>query len=314
MNIRDYEVLFDTTLNDTMQPSWQSGVLRQRAKTTKAGEMLYVDSYPIWDTATSRAAKKRLGEFKRKGTTDAQRKLNIHNAKKKLILKINANFGEGDLLSTLTYPPHSQPKNEKEAVKNIRNFNRRFRRLCKRKELPEPRYVYVTEKTHSSKIGTCYHHHVILTGNGLTREEVENCWVSVHGGLCNTRRYQDQETCLTGYAKYMLKSLGASKSTDQQLSGKRSWNCSKNLLEPKVSVADKKISLRRVDQIARNVENPDTAKTIFEKLYPEYQFINIEVRASSFVAGAYIYVIMRKRQSKQRAKGLKGCSVSAKSL
>ena len=299
MDIRDCEVLFNTTPKDEMQAGWLSGVLRQRAKTIKAGEMLYVDSYPIWDTATTIAAKKHLAELKRKGTTEAQRNLNIRNAEKKLVRKVNANFGKDDLLCTFTYHPDSQPKDEAEASKNIRNFNRRVRRLCMQMHLPAPKYIYVTEITHSSKYGTRFHHHLIISGKGLIREDVEELWIKAHNGYCNTRRYQAQETCLTGFAKYMLKGLKANKDNGQQLVCKRSWNCSKNLIEPKVTIADKKISLRRVNQIARNIENLDTAKEIFEKLYPKYHFVTIEVHTSSFVAGAYIYVTMRKRSNQR---------------
>ena len=292
MNARDYAILFSTEPDGELRGGWQSGVLRQRAKTIRAGEMLYCESYPIWDTAAGREARKKLGELKRRGSTEAQKRLNIRNAKKKIIRKINANFGVNDLLCTFTYPDGGQPGNEDEAIRNMRNFVRRIRTLCRHKELPDRKYIYITETTSSAARGTRYHHHMILTGEGLTREKVETCWYGVHKGISNTRRYQDQEAGMTGFVMYMLKGIGADKG--QQIVGRRKWSCSKNLTPPKETTADKKISRRRVEQIARDIENRDTAKEIFEKLYPGYRFVEIEVRTSEFVTGAYIYATMKR--------------------
>ena len=52
------------------------------------------------------------------------------------------------------------------------------------------RQIYITERTESAAYGVRWHHHVIMSGDGLTREEIEEKWTKRHGGFCNTRRAQ----------------------------------------------------------------------------------------------------------------------------
>ena len=298
MSIRDCEILFDTTADGRMDTGWQSGVLRQRAKTVKAGKMLYCESYPIWDTATKREAGKLLEEMrKKKGTTEAQKRLNARNAQKKLSWLTNENFGEGDLLLACTYPDGSQPEDADAAQTDARNMIRRIRGLRCRKALEELKYIYVTEVTESKEHGTRYHHHMIINGDGLTREEVEELWLKKHGGICNSRRCQWQITGLTGFAHYITKQTGENPK-GQEVATKRRWCCSKNLKTPKQSVADKKISRRRVEAIAQDVEG--NGKAIFEKLYPGYIFVEATVKFSKFVSGAYMYITMCKRDERRK--------------
>ena len=297
MNIKDCEILFDTTADGKLDTGWQSGVLRQRAKTVKAGQMLYCESYPIWDTATKREAGKLLEAIRKtKGTRDVQKRLNAKNAQKKLSWLTNENFGEGDLLLACTYPDEAQPQNAGEAQTNARNMIRRIRGLRKRKALDVLKYIYVTEVTESQEHGTRYHHHMIINGDGLSREEVEELWLKKHGGFCNSRRCQWQITGLTGFAHYITKQTGANHK-GQTVSTKRRWCCSQNLKKPKTSVADKKISRRRVEAVAQDVNG--NGKAIFEKLYPGYVFVEAKVKVSQFVAGAYMYVTMYKRDDRK---------------
>ena len=53
---KDCLVLFDTSVEGKLACGWESGVLHQRTRTVKAGPMVYVDCYPVWDTAHARAA------------------------------------------------------------------------------------------------------------------------------------------------------------------------------------------------------------------------------------------------------------------
>ena len=69
----------------------------------------------------------------------------------------------------------------------------RVKRMRSRRGLPALRYIYITERTESAAYGVRWHHHVIMSGDGLTREEIEEKWTKRHGGFCNTRRAQPTE-------------------------------------------------------------------------------------------------------------------------
>ncbi|MFR6027105.1 MAG: hypothetical protein ACLUMK_11380 [Christensenellales bacterium] len=60
---KDCLVLFDTSVEGKLACGWESGVLRQRTRTVKAGPMVYVDCYPVWDTSMrGRLTRKRRSE------------------------------------------------------------------------------------------------------------------------------------------------------------------------------------------------------------------------------------------------------------
>lgn len=83
------------------------------------------------------------------------------------------------------------------------NFLRRVKDAREKKGLPPIRYIYVTEWTESEKYGLRWHHHVIMSGDGMTREEVEAKWTDKHKGFCNTRCAQPNERHLSGFARYL---------------------------------------------------------------------------------------------------------------
>ena len=301
MDGRDYEALFDVEGEPT--PGWMSGVLRQRAAMTKAGELLYIASYPVW---TCQTAKRAAGI---RPTRAAQKKVNDRRAKLRLEQLINANFGEGDLLITCTYRDETQPQDAARAHKDIRNYLARVKRLRERRGLSELKYIYVTETTHSEKRGTRYHHHLITNGDGVSREELEQLWATQarsHGsvGICNTRRAQPTEEGLAGWANYITKSgnrTGDQDSEAQGIATKRRWCRSRNLKIPQTRTSDKRISRRRIERIALDVEAQ--ARIIFEQIYPGYELIDCTVRESSYVPGAYIRARMRRVRDDVRKRG-----------
>ena len=69
---KDCFVLFDTSVEGKLACGWESGVLHQRTRTVKAGPMVYVDCYPVWDTAHARAANT---EAKKEAHAKAQKRL-----------------------------------------------------------------------------------------------------------------------------------------------------------------------------------------------------------------------------------------------
>lgn len=299
---RDVQILMDASPAGRLDAGWQSGVMCQRAKTIKAGRHLYLDSYPIWDTRTERNAQERAKAIRQR-SKEAMDKLNARRAQRKLEILINANFGPGDMLVTCTYLSGEGPEDADRAAKDAVNMIGRLKRIYTRmgKEL---RYIYVTEVQRSRK-GDRYHHHMILSA-GPTREQVEDCWTARRSrkekmrGLCNTRRVQKQAEGLTGWAKYITKSaVGYGKG--QEVATVRKWCASKNLARPEPSVADKKISRRRVEKIARDMTtDKNETREVLEKLYPGYEMLECSVRTSEWVAGAYISVLMVQKEDRER--------------
>ena len=67
---KDCLALFDTSVEGRMENGWASGVLHQRTKTVKAGPMVYMDCYPVWDTkGASQARREAKKEAHRRGWT-----------------------------------------------------------------------------------------------------------------------------------------------------------------------------------------------------------------------------------------------------
>ena len=294
MRESDIRLLMEISPDREIRPGWQRGVEIQRTRTIKAGKLLYCASYPIWDTSTRRDAEAQLQKAReRKGTSAAQKKLNARKAEERLVQLINANFGAGDLLPTLTYSPRKRPADLKEAQRDVRNFMARLRRLCIKRGIPEPAYVYVTE-TLEKKRGTDYHHHMVLKVQ-LNRDEVEKLWRQKHGHS-NILIGWDEKEGLTGYAKYIAKQVCAGENADLFKTRHR-WAASKGLKIPQPTEADKKISRRRVEKIAQEIKrDPDLAKLHMEACYPGYEVLEMQVRTSEWVTGAYVYAVMCRRE------------------
>lgn len=297
----DCLVLFDTSIEGRLSEGWASGTLMQRTKTVKAGPMVYVECYPIWDAQTARAAK---SEAKMERHRRAQAKLNEKNAQKRLARLVNENFGKGDLILTLEYQKGAGPADETQAMRDVQNYLRRVARLREKRGLEPMKYVYVIEETNSQKYGTRYHHHVIMTG-GIQREEAEEKWTKKHGGFCNARSAQPDGRHLTGFALYLLRNkkgrrMDADGKNPQQRAMRRRWNCSKNLTDPdeRATTADKKISVRKAGRIAETVENFERAKEIFKKLYPDCQLLEITARRSRWTTGVYICAELRREEKR----------------
>lgn len=300
MRESDIRLLMEISPDNMLLPGWQRGVERQRAKTTKAGDLLYVKSYPIWDTAADRSARGKLDKAReKKGTTDAQRRLNARKAEEKLVLLINANFTAGDLLPTLTYSPRKRPENLQAAQKDVKNFLARLRRACRKRGIPDPAYVYVTE-TLQKRGGLDYHHHMVLKVQ-MTRDEVEKMWRQKHGHG-NIRIAWDAREGLTGYAKYIAKQVCSQETENlREMEDVKThrWCASKGLTVPEPTTADKKISRRRVEAMARDIKrDPETAKLHIAACYPGYEVLEVNVRTSMWVGGAYVDAILVKEERK----------------
>ncbi|MDR2513761.1 MAG: hypothetical protein LBD02_00950 [Christensenellaceae bacterium] len=261
-------------------------IFRYRAATIKSGQVLEVEVYPLWNTKNEvRAAKVH-------SSREAQQNLNDRNAKKKLIRKINANFTPEDLHVTLTYKRGVLPE-EEQARRDIRNFIRRVRTYRRKNGLSELKYVYVIEFYNGDGRRTRVHHHVIMSG--MDRKTVKSLWP--HGSV-RVDELEPEDGTLEGLARYITK---------QPTKSKR-WQASRNLKEPTITTADTKISKRQAERMAQDMDA--AAPMIFSKLFPEYDFDEVAVKSSKFVAGAYIYAKMHlkpepppRKTKKQKKRG-----------
>lgn len=269
------------------EPAGPEGILHEgvhgyRVKRIQAGDTLEIEAYAIWETRKFEAEARAQTEKHR----EAVQQVNLRNQQKRLRRLMNANFGRGDLLLTLTYAPEEQPANEAQAQRDVRNYLRRMKYKRRKMGLPELKYIYVTEVTHRSW-GTCYHHHLIVSG-GISREEAENLWTR---GIVNSRAAQPDAYGLGGWAGYMTK-----RKETQEKAYRRGFACSRNLKEPKITYADHKISRSMMRQIAEDMGGK-MGEMILERLYPGYRAAEKPtVRISPYVPGGYLEAIMRRKE------------------
>jgi len=272
-----YLDIFDKALEDNQEEKIESlrnsHIFAYRVKTIKSGKILESEIYPIWKSKSEVSRAKKELESRRE-----QKNLNDKNAKKNIIRKINTNFSENDMIITISYK--GPPPNEVQARKDIQNYIRRIRDYRKKHGLPELKYIYVIEFETEGKSKKRIHHHMIM--NEMDRDIAEKLWGK---GYSNSRRLQPDEFGLEGIARYISKDP----------KGSKRWCASRNLEEPKITIADHKITRNQATKIARN---QNEAYLIFEKIYKGYKFNDLSVKYNDFVSGAYLYARMRVDETK----------------
>ena len=259
----------------------RDGVNGYRVKRVRAGDTLEIEGYAIWSTQQQASTARRQSEKHR----EQVQAVNRRNQQKHMRRLVNANFGAGDLLLTLTYDRDAQPADEGQAQKDIRNFLKRLRRKRERLGLEPLKYIYTTETT-VGLLGRRYHHHLIVNG-GIDRADVEALW---QGGNCNSRIARPDAYGLSGWAHYMIK-----QKETQEKAYRRGFACSRNLKKPAESTADHKLSVRRMQQMAEDMDR--NGAEIFGKLYPGYVLAEKpEIKWSRWVSGVYLSARMIKKR------------------
>lgn len=252
-------------------------IAKYRVKSIWAGDMLEVEGFPLWTIPQGKRGKKE------NESTLAQKRINDRNTIKRITRIVHTNFTNQDLWSTWTYNDKNLPKTEEQAKKNMTNFIRRQRHwLSKQEEYKdfELKYIYVTEFDEQEGKKTRIHHHMI--SNFPDRDILEDLWNG--GGRVQTRRLQPDDYGLEGVVRYILKERRSGKKTKR-------YTISRNMKKPKETVSDTKMTRKRAERIACGEVN---IQELFEKLYPKYQFLDVETRFSDFTSGAYIYVRMKR--------------------
>lgn len=247
-------------------------------RTVRSGQIVEMEAYPVFKRGSKSGAAVKQG-----ATREAQRKVNERNRRKRIVRLVNNNFGEGDVVITLTYA--DTPGDETRVRADMRNYIARIKRLQARMvkggRLPADhalKWLYVTEIASKNGAVVRVHHHMVI--NIPDRDALEVCW---QHGRANARRLQPDKWGLTALALYMTKALKY----------KTHFSHSRNLVPPRETYARRKLSRRRAMEIVQDMDM--AAPEILARLYPGCEFLRCEVKLSAFAQGGYIYAVMRRR-------------------
>lgn len=245
-----------------------------RLKEFRCGNYLDAYIYPVYPTSRLPGQCRRR---KRRPTRAVQKKLNRHRAEERMTRLIHANFSDADLAVTLDYAVN--PLCKEDALHDLKKFLRRVRYRY-RKLGVELKYIWALE---ISKKGR-YHFHLILSG-GMDRDELEQLWGH---GWANTKRLQFDEHGLSALAKYITKSH---RHEDEVRTTYRSYNHSKNLIDPPPKISDTKVRSRRR---AAALAEEDTNAWL--ELFPEYVLTDIRPFCSDEYGSVFIFARLRREE------------------
>lgn len=282
--MNELEALFDREAESAVNtPALQAGVLLYRTKTIRSGDMLECVCYPIVTVGCRMRAKRA------KISSERQRRANVQAARMRILRKAQCNFGAGCMFLTLTY--ERQPS-EEEAKKELDRYLNRIRYRAQRNG-SQAKYICVTEISTTGRV----HHHMLI--EGVTRAEAEQLWKR---GYANTRQYQKRREQFKGLIYYMTKkqsTLDPPEKEDEETVYRR-VRCSKGMVEPRETVADHKISIAKMERIARSCE--DEAIATVQRLYPGYHCEERPtVRRSEWLPGAYMHAVLWRDEKNKRS-------------
>ena len=289
----DYESAYNKSLEDMEE--WMTQQLFKRTKTNyalktiKAGEQLEVEIYPLFDKKEDIPKEGRI----KKDNRQAQGRLNDKNARKRVERLINANFDDNDLWCTFTYDDEHLPADGDidAALKNVKKFIRRLNYKRKKLNLPNCKYIYVTEYNPTAKIR--WHHHIVMDGL-LDRDTVEKTWNC--GKRSQIRRLEKDENGFSGMANYIVKEK-------ERIRSEKRWNSSQGLKQPEVKVVKNKRpgarsgNYRKIEHyVNKMVQNENMIKEQMKAWYPDYDFTTAKVCYNDFNTRFYIYTRLRKQK------------------
>lgn len=182
-----------------------------------------IDLYPI----SEREKGASLSAKRRQASSRIQQNLNARNARRYFIQLLNANFTERDIHWTGTYDDAHLPDSIEQADHDLELFLRRVRSQSRKRGLPAPRFIAVTEwrEEGDGLPAVRVHHHVVLSC-GLSRDELERLWYRGKDkerlGITNADRLQFDRESLERLANYLTKYTNR----------KRRWRQSRGLEKP----------------------------------------------------------------------------------
>lgn len=264
----------------------------QRTDSTKAGEMMEIQSFPSFLKRKdySRAKKCRPSRLE-------QQNLNEENARKKIVRLVNANFTMDDIWETVGWDNERQPPTLEAARHEFVNYIGRINyRRKKRGQLPL-KYMYVIESTpgnpEKGEPEIKYHIHIIMGGD-VDRDEIEKLW---HGGeYPQTRRLVIKDFGgLTGLSTYIAK----------HPDGKKRWGQSLGL-KPWTRKPSKSYSKFKKSEIQKLMRDRNLLKEVFEKKYPGYAYSEdypCKIKYNQQIGGYYLYCRMYKKHFGEKTGG-----------
>lgn len=274
----DFEESYQKSMEDMQQAQIDRYLRENRAgiayqtKTTKAGEQLEADIYPVFGSRKDAPRAK-----KRNKSRAAQKNLNSKRSKRHLNNMVSANFGRGDLWCTFTCDDQHLPGSQEDAKRVFRNFIRRINRKRRAEGKDNVKYICVIEYREEEGKKTRCHYHVIMSGD-VNRDELEKIWGQ--GRRNQTRRIDpDPETHIAGIVNYISKDP----------KGQKRWMASKNLKKPTVTKSICRFGKRVAERMATDRAYLESR---IKKSYPGYKFIDAEVRINDINGGFYIYARM----------------------
>lgn len=313
MRLKDYELLYD--LPDGEYEG--RGIDGVRTVTIRAGRSLEVMCCPI--TKLSPEASRQARERR---TSPAMQRLNARNAERHIMRLMEMNFTRRAWVVTGTYAYPTEdfgmcnlrelsdtydkrglPWERERMAMDFRNFMGKLKRRVKKatssvspsgchlslkgKAFGEIRWIVRYEEGKNPPaegLPPKFHWHALIEGEGITREMIDECWPHGH---TKCEAFITEDDGPARLARYICKEKAKNP-------GKSWWSHSRNLKIPVPRVSDRKMSRRRLARIAADVQH--SGREIFEALYPGYKVVELpDVRYSEFVAGAYIYARMRRR-------------------
>ena len=295
----DYEAAYNKTIADLnewfVEQMFSHGKKMVYAlKEITAGEQFEIEIYPQFRKMDDVPKE---GQRIVKDNSKAQKNLNDKNARKYVERLINQNFGDRDIWLTLTYDDeHLPPDGDIDAaIKNMQNFVRRVNYQRKKRELPNAKYVYVTEYNEDAEIR--WHHHIVMDGV-LDMDVVEGCWNQ--SSRNEARRLQKDENGLSGMSRYMVKEK-------KRIKSEKRWNSSQGLQDPNIKVVHSKQpekgkgSYKPIGKYVDGmVRNQDTIREVLAGWYPEFDFTDAGVYYNDFNFMFYIHARMRRKKDNEK--------------
>lgn len=197
---------------------------KNRIKTVRAGRLVtavcYAQALP--------GDPPEVREAKRKPATQAKQLINHRYSWQRLEQLLAANFGPGDLFSTLTFDRDHLPESIEEARRQVQLFIRRLQRDYKKRG-KELKYIYTVERGPDRPGGAGrLHAHIIVNADESERDMIVSKWKN--GAVYTELLLEDIREGYEARARYMVKERAPDMPGRQ--AHVRGWTPSLNLDKP----------------------------------------------------------------------------------